>query len=141
GWDQETMMPSQGAEGRARSLEALSRIVHQKLTASQLGDYLDEVEVATENPQAGSGIPPEGAALARELRRDRNRALKIPERVAGELARTASLAQRAWVEARPGSDTKAYNPWLEKMMALRREEAEHLGYEESPYDAMLDAYE
>ncbi len=145
GWDQETMMPPQGGEGRARALEALSRIVHQRLTAPQLGDYLDEVGNAAANSDTAAGgdggIPPEGAALVRELLRDRNKALKIPERLAGELARTASLAQRAWVEARPRNDSKAYNPWLEKMMALRREEAEHLGYEESPYDAMLDNYE
>ncbi len=133
GWDQETMMPTNGAEGRARTQEALSRVLHQRLCAPQLGDFLDELEARETDA--------EQKALLRELRRDRDKALKIPERLAGDLARTSAMAQRAWVESRPKNDTAAFNPWLEKIMSLRREEAESLGYVESPYDALLDTYE
>ncbi len=46
-----------------------------------------------------------------------------------------------WREARKRSDFKAFKPHLEKNIELKREEAETLGYEGHPYNALLDHYE
>src|SRR5581483_5300683 len=46
-----------------------------------------------------------------------------------------------WQEARAASDFAAFRPWLEKIMALKRQEAAAIGYQVSPYDALLDEYE
>ena len=133
-WDQETMMPPAGGDGRARSLAALSRVIHQRFCDPRLQGLLAECDQA-------SGLSPEDRAMVRELRRDRDKAVKIPEALAAEIAETASLSQRVWAEARPKNDTLAFNPWLEKIVKLRRQEAECLGYAETPYDALLDNYE
>ncbi len=133
-WDQETMMPAKGGTGRARAMAALSKVIHQKFCDPRLEGLLNDCAALT-------SLSPEERVIVRELRRDRDKAVKVPETLAGEIAETASLAQRVWAEARPKNDTQAFNPWLEKIIKLRRQEAECLGYEDTPYDAMLDNYE
>lgn len=133
-WDQETYMPPSGGEGRARSLSALSRVIHQKLCDSRFSDLL----LASEGIQ---GLQPQEVAIVAGLRHDRDKAVKIPESLAAAIAETASLSQQVWAEARPKNDTGAFNPWLEKIIQLRRQEAECLGYADTPYDALLDNYE
>jgi carboxypeptidase Taq len=133
-WDQETMMPSKGGDGRARAMAALSRVMHQRFSDPRLLEALDACA-------ADGGLAAEERAVVRELRRDRDKAVKVPEALAAEIAETVSLSQRVWAEARPKNDTAAFNPWLAKVIALRRKEAECLGYAETPYDALLENYE
>lgn len=139
GWDQETFMPEKGGAVRAESQAVLGTLVHEKLTADAYWDLLLAASADT-----GKGSARE-AALVRELKRDAENARKIPSDLAGELARTASLAQQAWARARAangGAGAPAeYLPWLGKMVALKRREAECLGYAASPYDALLDQFE
>jgi carboxypeptidase Taq len=141
-WDQETMMPSKGGEGRARAMASLSRVMHQRFSDPRLLEAL-EACAADEKGAPGSGMPlsEEERVVVRELRRDRDKAVKVPESLAAEIAETVSLSQRVWAEARPKNDTAAFNPWLAKVIGLRRREAECLGYVETPYDALLDNYE
>ena len=133
-WDQETMMPPKGGEGRARSMASLSRVMHQRFSDPRLLAALDACSSA-------DGLSEEEKAVVRELRRDRDKAVKVPEALAAEIAETVSLSQRVWAESRPKNDTAAFNPWLAKVITLRRREAECLGYAETPYDALLDNYE
>lgn len=137
GWDQETFMPEKGGEARAESLAALSAVLHERQTSEAHWRLIGEASAAD--------LPPREAALVRELRRDAELARRIPADLAEELARTASLAQQAWAKARAANGGKGapgdFLPWLAKMIALKRREAECLGYEESPYDALLDQFE
>src|SRR5690606_16002638 len=58
-----------------------------------------------------------------------------------ELTRTSVLGQQAWVEARAKDDYATFRPLLEKTILLKREEADAIGFDETPYDALLDDYE
>jgi carboxypeptidase Taq len=58
-----------------------------------------------------------------------------------ELSRSGVLGQQAWQHARKANDFGAFRPHLERMFQLKREEAEALGYGESPYDALLEDFE
>ena len=51
------------------------------------------------------------------------------------------MGQQAWQEARQKDDFPAFRPLLEKMIDLKRQQAEALGYPQCPYDALLDEYE
>ena len=53
----------------------------------------------------------------------------------------AGRAEQDWVRAREESDWPLFAPHLERILDLKREAAEALGYEDHPYDALLDAYE
>ncbi|MGQ0635838.1 MAG: carboxypeptidase M32 [Planctomycetaceae bacterium] len=138
GWDEQTYMPSGGAEHRARQLSLLAGLVHERATAPVVGEMLSEIEAST------VVLDPDSSAAAniREARRDFDRATKLPRRLVEELAQAATLGQHAWVEARKRSSFLHFLPWLEKIVTLKREEAQAIGYGAGvPYDALLDTYE
>jgi carboxypeptidase Taq len=58
-----------------------------------------------------------------------------------ELERVASLAQQEWAAARRQATFARFRPWLEKIITLKRREADCLAYGDHPYDALLDEYE
>lgn len=137
GWDERTLLPQGAAEYRAEQLTAVAGLVHERRTDPQVGIWLAEVEA---NLQAGDHSE-ELAATIRELRRDYDRESKLPKRLVEELARTAVLAQQSWAEAREANDFKAFCPWLEKLVELKREQANALNGNGDLYDALLDEYE
>src|SRR5439155_22340567 len=81
------------------------------------------------------------AVNVREIRRSYDRATRLPRRLVQELARVTTLAHHEWAIARWKADFARFRPWLDKIITLKRREAEALGYAEAPYDALLDEYE
>ena len=79
--------------------------------------------------------------MLRETWRDFSRAQKLPSAFVIRLSRECSLAQQAWVTAREESRFSKFLPSLRTIISLKREEADYLGYRNSPYDALLDTYE
>ncbi len=135
GWDERTYMPHQGSAHRAEQMGLLARLTHEMLTAPILGELLAIVE--------GSPLirDADAAANVREIRRHYDRAVKLPKELVEELARVTTRAQQVWQEARQANDFAAFQPWLEKVVALTRLKAEAIGYKSVPYDALLDEYE
>lgn len=137
GWDQQTYMPSGAANGRAEQAATLSQLAHQMLTSEEMGTLLQAAEAETKEQDLDGD---EVRMLAR-LRRGYDQATKLPEALVMELSRHASLSQEVWVRARQMSDYDQFAPSLEKMLDLTRQVAEHLGFQEHPYDALIDQYE
>ena len=133
-WDEETYLPPAGGDYRAEQVAYLAGLVHQRETDARIGSWLDEI--------AGS-VEPDGepAAVLRDMRRDYDKKTKLPQSLVEELSRTSSLGQQAWKEARKADDFATFQPLLEKTIDLKRQEAEAYGYDDSPYDALLDDYE
>ncbi len=75
------------------------------------------------------------------MKRDYDKRVKLPQSLVEELARTASIAQHVWQEARAHDDFSSLEPVLAKMFVLKRAQAEALGYTASVYDPLLDDYE
>ncbi|MGB3682391.1 MAG: carboxypeptidase M32 [Rubrobacteraceae bacterium] len=132
-WDRQVYMPEGAVEGRAEQLATISRISHEILTAQETGDLIEALDDL--DPETDDG------ALVRVARRNYEKATRLPSRLVEDLSRAQSLAEPAWVNARAESDWSAFAPYLERLISLQRESAEHLGYEDHPYDAMIDAFE
>ncbi len=130
GWDQETYLPDGGHEWRADQLAWLSEKAHELGTSSAWGDALAEAESAKASP-----------ALLAAMRRDYDRATKLPGELVAREAQASSLAKQAWQEARKKSDFPSFAPHLEILLGIAREKAERWGYEVEAYDALLDTYE
>jgi len=143
-WDQETYMPAGGGIARAEQIAALQGIAHQKLVSADterlLGGSLD---LATGEPldQDGELWDEPAQSLLREVWRDYSRAKKLPSDFVITLSRECSLAQQVWAEAKEKNTFTSFLPNLRTVLALKREEAQYLGYVDSPYDALLDVYE
>ncbi len=135
GWDQETYMPKRGAADRGGQMALIAGYAHEKLTADELGTMLDKLanedfggdHVATTN--------------LRETRRNYDRAVKIPTKLVKELANATTVAKSVWAEARQDNDFAKFAPHLEKLIDLKRQVAERIGYESEPYDALMDEFE
>lgn len=132
-WDRQTYMPRGGFTGRAEQMATLSRLSHEMLVDPELGKLLDSLG----KPDLSS----EEGALLRQARRNYERATKLPVELVAETTRITALAEEAWRRAREESDWSVFAPHLERILPLKRQAAEALGYEEHPYDALLDAYE
>ncbi len=137
GWDERTYMPPGGAGLRAEQLALLARTTHEMLTAPVVGELLAAVEVSPLVRDASSPA----SANVREIRRLYDRAVKLPKTLVEELARATTLGQQAWQEAKTKSDFAAFQPHLEKLVALKRQEAQALGYRDTPYDALIEDFE
>ncbi|MCS7045988.1 MAG: carboxypeptidase M32 [Gemmataceae bacterium] len=137
GWDERTYMPPKGSGHRAEQMALISRLVHERLAAPQLAEWLAVVE------QSDLAARPDAveAVNVREIRRVHERAVKIPTRLVEELARTTTRAQNVWQEARQANDFPSFAPWLDRIVRLKREEAQAIGYRDSVYDPLLDEYE
>ncbi|HUH99523.1 MAG TPA: carboxypeptidase M32, partial [Nitrososphaerales archaeon] len=77
----------------------------------------------------------------RVLRRHIDYFTKIPPEFLDKMERTTTEATVVWRKARKNSDFKLFSPYLTKILALKLEEAELLGYEKHPYDALLNLYD
>ncbi len=137
GWDEQTYMPPQGAELRADQLALLAGLAHQKATHPRIGELL--AQLADAAPLGGPESTP--AALVRETQREYDRATKLPQLLVEELSRTATLSQQAWIAARKAKSFPQFLPWLEKIIHLKQQEADAVGYTEHRYDALVDEYE
>ncbi|NQU42979.1 carboxypeptidase M32, partial [bacterium] len=73
---------------------------------------------------------------------DYRRATRIPERLVREMSVAQSNAVAVWTQAREANDFARFQPHLERLLDLKREEADCLKEEgQTRYDALLDGYE
>ena len=134
GWDFETYMPREGTEERGVADSQL-HMLHKDLLLNK--DFIGLVESAK---KLGS-LSDFEKGIVRVLDREITKQVKIPK----ELTEAESLERirgnMAWREARAKSDFKMYEPHLEKMIEIKKQIAEKIGYEKHPYNALLDTFE
>ena len=145
-WDQETYLPCEGVEERAEQLAVLEGLAHEKLVDCEVGRLLGELHGCSSSLEAEylqdnkDKFPAED--FLRVLRRDYERAVKIPSDFVRECAKAEGLSQAAWAEARKQKDFAAFAPHLEKMIGFAKQKAEFWGWEKTRlYDGLLDYFE
>ena len=133
-WDQLVMMPGEGAPARAHQLGALARLTHERATAAEIGDWLSELD--------GVALDGIDRDIVRIARRDWERASRVPEELAVDLARAGAEGQESWRIARENDDFAAFAGPLERNVELARAYGECVAEEgESAYDALLGDYD
>lgn len=143
-WDQETYMPAGGGAARAEQIAVLQGLAHQKLVSPDIEQLLSQwVDPATGQAaeQPGDLWDEPSRSLLREVWRDFSRAKKLPSDFVMTLSRECSLAQQVWAEAKTQNTFAKFLPNLRTVLSLKRQEAQYLGYTDSPYNALLDVYE
>ncbi len=137
GWDERTYLPPAGGAFRAEQMTYLSGWIHRRRTDPRIGGWLDQL---LDSPLAADPHSDSGATI-RELNREYRRLVKLPPAFVEELTRASVLGQQAWTEARKNHDFPSFQPFLERIFTLKREQAEQWGYSNEPYDALLDDFE
>ncbi len=136
-WDQHVMMPPRGAVARAEALGTLERLAHEKFVDPEIGRLLDALRPYEESLPFDS----DEASLIRVTRRDYDKRRRVPSDLAAEMARAASLAQEAWVEARKKADYPLFLPHLRTNVDLKRRYIDCFEPTEQVYDLLLDDFE
>src|SRR4051794_8071736 len=137
GWDERTKLPAAGGEYRAEQMSYLAGVIHKRQTEPQVGEWLAEL---IDSPLAADPHSETGADIV-NMKRDYDRKTKLPQALVEELAKLSVLGQQLWVEARKANDFARFKPLLERTLELKRQEAAAIGYDDQPYDALLDEYE
>jgi len=136
-WDQNVYLPAKASEARARQVAELSSLIHSKFVALDDDGLLTGLKVQLAKNKLKGG----DAVVVAETWRDFERAKKLPDAFVREMAEVSSRSETNWVEARKKNDFALFLPWLEKIVKLKRQEAKYIGYDKSPYDALIDAFE
>ena len=134
-WDEQVNMPPRGASARGEAKATLAGVLHERICDERFGEAIAEL-----GNDGELGVFER--ARVREARRERDRAVRVPAALVRELAIAESAGFEAWQVARSEADFSLFRNPLERLVSLRREEADAVGYEGGErYDALLDQYE
>lgn len=133
-WDQETYLPLKGADARGRQLATLSELAHQLFTGNETGDLLKELVQRTDLNEEER----KNAELSLE---DFTKQKKYSSDFVRQLTEQINKTFHSWIEARKQNSFAVFEPELGKLIKLKKQETEILGYTDHPYNALLDEFE
>jgi len=133
-WDMETKMPEGGAKFRGQQLATLTGISHQLSTNDEYGDLLKTLS-------SDDSLDGDGKANIRESLKQYTRKSKLPESFVEESSLLFSEGFVTWQKAHHASDFTMYQDTLEKIVDIKRKEADLVGYEGHAYNGLLEEYE
>ncbi|NDV00569.1 carboxypeptidase M32 [Pseudoroseicyclus tamaricis] len=131
-WDSRTMMPPSGNATRGLQISTLTVAARDLLCSDEMRRAADEAEAEA------------GTAEADMISAVRH-AIAYHDRIPADLVRRrnelAVTAHDVWAEACRQKDASIFLPALEDTVEICRAWVDHAGYEDHPYDAMLELYE
>ena len=133
-WDQETYLPVKGAAFRGQQIATLSELAHRLFTEENLGPLLEELN----NRNDLAENEKRNIALSRE---DYTKQKKFTSEFVRTLTEAVSKSFHAWISARKENSFTVFEKDLHELLQLKKQEADILGYEQHPYDALLNEYE
>ena len=133
-WDTETYMPEGAIAERSLVFGKLSVLRQRLLLHPEFVDLVEKAEKEENLNDYERGV-------VRVLKRAIEKLKKLPPDFVEEFSKTVNESKVYWRKAKSKNDYKLFAPYLEKIIELSRKRAEYLGYEEHPYDALLDYYE
>ncbi len=141
GWDQQVLMPERAVTGRAEQFALTATLIHEKETAHEIGRLLEDLGASDDQPSGSAELSESDRAYVRAFYRDYRQATRIPPELVQRIARVTAVAQSVWAEARKKSDFSLFESNLSEIVDLSIEVADRLGYEDHPYDALIDQFE
>ncbi|MGB5135947.1 MAG: carboxypeptidase M32 [Prochlorococcaceae cyanobacterium] len=139
-YDQNTVMPPQGAAWRGEQLALLASQLHERQSSEAYADLVDAAEAE---------LPADAAAPLRRnlqlLRLDLERQRCLDPALVQALAMAQSRGNAVWQEARGRNDFPAFAPALQELIHLRRRQAAQMAAAEpvarSPWEILAQPFE
>ncbi|MEP6713338.1 MAG: carboxypeptidase M32 [Ferruginibacter sp.] len=133
-WDQETYLPPKGNEIRGRQIATLTELAHEKFTDEKFGILLNEL------------VAKEGLADAEKRNvefslYDYNKNKKLPSAFVRQMSEAVNKSFHAWIQARKENSFIVFQQPLQEIIILKKQEADLLGYEKHPYNALMNDYD
>jgi carboxypeptidase Taq len=133
-WDQETYLPAKGAALRGQQISTLSEISHRLFIEDELGQLLQEL-------LSRGDLSIEQKRNIEKTNEDYLKARKYTSEFVRTLSEQINKAFHSWIESRKQNAFSVYEKDLEALIALKKQEAEIVGYDRHPYNALLDEFE
>jgi carboxypeptidase Taq len=133
-WDQETYLPKNGNDARGRQIATLNELAHEQFTNTTFGELLNELS-SQENL---SDKEKRNVQLSLE---DFNKNKKLPSTFVRQMSEAVNKSFHAWIQARKENNFAIFEKPLQEIINLKKQEADLLGYEKHPYDALMNDYD
>ncbi len=144
-WDQNTVMPHEGASWRADQLSLIAKQLHARQSSAHFETLLAEAKTEFEGARlAGTITPQEQMERQRNLHlltQEFNRQKSLDPKLVGHLAIARSDGYHRWQEARKNSDFHCFAPALASLVSLRQEEARQLAEPRSCWETLAQPFE
>jgi len=131
-WDMETYMPIGASKPRGFAQAQTALIKQQRML--ELAGHVSKAEKLGDLNDYEKGI-------LRVIKRDLDYYMKITPKLLEDMRRISTEATVVWREARRKSDFPMFKGYLEKIVDLKKQEAEKLGYKGHPYNALMNLFE
>jgi carboxypeptidase Taq len=133
-WDQETYLPPKGGDIRGRQIATLSEIAHEKFTDEKLGSLLNEL-------LSKEGLSDSQMRNVELSLYDFNKSKKLPSAFVRQMSEAVNKSFHAWIQARKENSFAIFQEPLHHIIELKKQEADLLGYEHHPYNALMNDYD
>ena len=133
-WDQETYLPPKGSAIRGRQIATLSEVAHRQFTDDKTGSLLNELNTKDDL----SDRQKKNVQLSLE---DYNKNKKLTSDFVRQLSEQVNKSFHAWVRARKENSFVTFQQPLDELIQLKKQEADMLGYQYHPYNALMNDYD
>ena len=134
-WDKEVNLPTNGARFRAQQVATLSGIAHEIFTEPGFGDLLQSLN------ENGKELTERQSTNIKKTWKDFQRLKKLDKDFVVKKSELISKSYHAWLKSRAVNSFAGFKAPLSDLIHLKREEAERLGFENHPYDALMEEFE
>lgn len=134
-WDLNVNLPPKASRARARQIAFITQLLTRHWQDPQLRKLIEEAAAGREK------LTPIEKAILRNLEYQAQLYFKVPAKIIVERARVTAKAFPVWKKAKEESRFQDFAPYLQRIVWLSQEIAQYLGYEDNPYDALLNLYE
>ncbi len=133
-WDQETYLPPKGAEIRGRQIATLNEIAHKDFVTEEIGALLTEL-------LSKNSLSTSEKSNVELSHYDYLRAKKFKSSFVRKMSETVNTAFHAWIQARKNNSFSTFEKPLDNLIQLKIKEADILGYQEHPYNALMNDFD
>ncbi|UFX82693.1 carboxypeptidase M32 [Candidatus Absconditicoccus praedator] len=133
-WDKETYMPSGASDDRGEMLATLTKIKFEKFTEKNLYDLVNKLL----DNQDLEDIQKKNLTVIKE---DIEKINKLSSQLLEKIALQKTKTNTAWKKARQEEDFSIFAKEFQKLLDLRLEEANLVGYEDNLYDYFLHEFD
>ncbi|ASR47199.1 carboxypeptidase M32 [Paenibacillus kribbensis] len=136
-WDLRTGAPRKGVDIRSETLGILSTEMFKLMISDEIGQLLQFFAAADKLEQ----LEDNDRRLVEECRKNYDLNRSVPADRYREYSTLAAQAESKWEEAKEHSDFAGFEPYLSKIVDMKREFIGYWGIKDTEYDTLLDQYE
>lgn len=136
-WDLRTGAPRKGVDIRSETLGMLSTEMFKLMISDEMGQLLQFFAAEDKLKQ----LEDNDRRLVEECRKNYELNRSVPADRYREYSILAAQAESKWEDAKEHSDFAGFEPYLSKIVDMKREFIGYWGVKDTEYDTLLDQYE